>query len=344
MIYRRDQDPFARAATASGGMRAMMTSHLFAPDVVEAGGKYYLYYGIGLSQSGMAMAVGDSPVGPFEYVGRVRYPDSAKPAGWRDGRDGLDDGDMAFFGGRAVLSLRGITLKEYPYDPASLLHDGRLFLYFGLMNCYVVELDMTDMRTVVPNSKGGYATQIFRGGLLGMAREALEKSPTDAHFVNGPSIREIDGTFVLSYYAAGPGGFNGMYYATADRPEGPFTPRGPLVSLGNARFRGQQAPTTTWATPTAACSTSATSGTRSTIATPRPGVPPVPSRSSAPPTVASSTRSTPRWDSARRPSMRSTGGRPTWPATSPTAREPAARATSAIVQRAYDNPRANCRW
>ncbi len=123
-------------------MRGMMTSHLFAPDVVEVAGKYYLYYGIGLSQSGMAMAVADSPVGPFEYVGRVRYPESAKPAGWRDGKDGLDDGDMAFFGGRAMLSRRGITLKEYPYDPTLLLHDGRLFLYFGLMNCYVVELDM----------------------------------------------------------------------------------------------------------------------------------------------------------------------------------------------------------
>ena len=243
VIYRRDQDPFARAATAQGGMRAMMTSHLFAPDVVESGGKYYLYYGIGLSESGMAMAVADSPVGPFEYVGRVRYPESEKPAGWRDGKDGLDDGDMAFFGGRAVLSMRGITLKEYPYDPTLLLHDGRLFLYFGLMNCYVVELDMSDMRTVVKNASGAYATQIFRGGVLGMAREAIQKRPTDAHFVNGPSIREIDGSFVLSYYAAGPGGFNGMYYATADRPEGPFTPRGPLVSLGNARFHGQEAPT-----------------------------------------------------------------------------------------------------
>ena len=124
----------------------------------------------------MAMAVADSPVGPFEYVGRVRYPESEKPAGWRDGKDGLDDGDMAFFGGRAVLSRRGITLKEYPYDPALLLHDGRLFLYFGLMNCYVVELDMADMRTVVTNATGGYATQIFRGGLLGLARDALTKS------------------------------------------------------------------------------------------------------------------------------------------------------------------------
>jgi arabinoxylan arabinofuranohydrolase len=241
VIYRRDQDPFARAAAAKGDKRGL-TSHLFAPDVVEVDGKYYLYYGVALSQSGIAMAVGESPIGPFEYVGRVRYPDSEKPAGWRDGRDGLDDGDMAFLGGRAALSRRGIRLKDYPYDPALLLHDGRLFLYFGLLNCYVVELDMADMRTVIKNPSGGYATQIFRGSPLGLAADMLKKTRADVHFINGPSIREIDSRFVLSYYAMGSGGFNGMYYAVAHQPEGPFTPKGPLVSLGNARFQGQEAP------------------------------------------------------------------------------------------------------
>ena len=243
VIFRRDQDPFARMMTERGGDRLGMKSHLFAPDVVEIEGKYYLYYGIGLSESGIAMAVADSPVGPFEYVGRVRYPESEKPAGWRDGRDGLDDGDMAFFGGRAAISRRGIRFKEYPYDPALLKHDGRLFLYFGLLNCYVVELDLCDMRTVLKNETGGYVTQVVRARPLKLASDLLLKSRTDAHFVNGPSIREIDGRFVLSYYAMGSGGFNGMYYAIADAPQGPFTPMGPLVSLGNARFQGQEAPT-----------------------------------------------------------------------------------------------------
>ncbi len=145
-------------------------------------------------------------------------------------------------GGRAI-SRRGIRFKEYPYDPALLLHDGRLFLYFGLLNCYVVELDMRDMRTVLKNESGGYATQVVRARPLALARDLLVKSRTDAHFVNGPSIREIDGRFVLSYYAMGSGGFNGMYYATADAPQGPFTPQGPLVALGNARFHGQKVPT-----------------------------------------------------------------------------------------------------
>jgi arabinoxylan arabinofuranohydrolase len=241
VIFRRAQDPFARAMTERGD-KLGIKSHLFAPDVVELDGKFYLYYGIGLSESGIAMAVADSPVGPFEYVGRVRYPESAKPVGWNDGKDGIDDGDKAFFGGRAAISRRGLRVKNYPYDPALLLHDGRLFLYFGLLNCYVVELDTHDMRTVVPN-ESGYATQIFRGSFPKLALDMVVKSRKDAHYVNGPSIREIDGKFVLSYYAMGSGGFNGMYYAVADKPDGPFTPAGPLVALGNARFNGQKTPT-----------------------------------------------------------------------------------------------------
>lgn len=243
VIYRRDQDPFARAMTERGGDRLGLKSHLFAPDVVEVEGRYYLYYGVALSESGVAVAVSDSPTGPFEYVGRVRYPDSEKPAGWRDGRDGLDDGDRAFFGGKAAISRRGIRLKEFPYDPALLYHEGRLFLYVGCLNLYVVELDTSDMRTVVKNASGGYATQIFRARPLALVRDLLLGRRTDGHYVNGPSVRYIDGKFVLSYYATGSGGFNGMYHAIADTPEGPFIPAGPLVSLGNARWHGQRKPT-----------------------------------------------------------------------------------------------------
>jgi hypothetical protein len=56
----------------------------------------------------------------------------------------------------------------------------------------------------------------------------------ETSFINGPSIREVDGRFWLSYFAVGGGGFFGMYSAVADDPLGPFQPVGPLVSLGNA--------------------------------------------------------------------------------------------------------------
>ena len=34
-----------------------------------------------MSSSGIGVAVADSPIGPFTYLGRVRYPEDAKPKG-----------------------------------------------------------------------------------------------------------------------------------------------------------------------------------------------------------------------------------------------------------------------
>lgn len=243
VVYRRQQDPFARRMTEKGD-RLGLKSHLFAPDVIEIDGRYFLYYGVALERSGLAVAVADAPTGPFEYVGRVRYPDDAKPAGWTDGADGLEDGDRAFSAGQPALGPLGIRMKDYPYDPALLIHDDRLFLYYGLGYCYVVELDMRDKRTVVMDPETGeYATQLFAARPSSILASMLFGGGPGAQYVNGPSIREIDGRFWLSYYASGRGGFNAMYHAVASSPRGPFTPVGPLVSLGNAGLGGQGGPT-----------------------------------------------------------------------------------------------------
>ena len=88
IITKREQDRFGKKMIDSGDKHATI-SYMFAPDIVEIEGKYYLYYGIGLSKSGLALAVLDSPVGPFEYVGRIRYPEEEKPNGWVDNTDGI---------------------------------------------------------------------------------------------------------------------------------------------------------------------------------------------------------------------------------------------------------------
>jgi hypothetical protein len=233
VIYRRDQDPYIRSVARKRD-RMGAVSGLFAPDVIQLGDAYYLYYGVGLSRSGFGVATATSPTGPFEYVGRVRYPEADKPAGWRDDQDGIDDGDWAFGKGVGMFS-RGRQSKEYPYDPALLHHDGRLFLYFGAGNCSVVELDPADKRTVVRNATTGeYVTPIFRSSAIGPVLALASGRRRKTAFMNGPSIREIDGRFWLSYWAVGGGRFFGMYHAVADHPLGPFTPVGPLVSLGNA--------------------------------------------------------------------------------------------------------------
>jgi hypothetical protein len=234
VIYQRVQDPYVRSV-AHKRDRFGTVSGLFAPDVIGVDDAYFLYYGVGMSRSGFGVATARSPAGPFEYLGRVRYPEAEKPPGWRDDQDGIDDGDWAFGKGAGPFHRGRPSLSEYPYDPALLVHDGRLFLYFGLLNCSVVELDPADKRTVIRGAgTGEYVTPVFRSTLAGAVRALTSGRRRQTAFANGPSIREIDGRFWLSYFAAGGGGFMGMYHAVADDPRGPFQPVGPLVSLGNA--------------------------------------------------------------------------------------------------------------
>lgn len=251
VIYRRDQDPYIAAALAAGTVDPLMHS-LFAPDVIEVKGRYYLYYGVGLSSAGIGVAVADSPAGPFEYLGRVRYPHSEKPADWIDDHDGIDDGDMAFGGGIAVLERpngRGMRIrprkaKHFMYDPSVIYDQGRLFLYFGLASCRVVELDVRDMRTVLADPETGrYASAVLVPSMMVPSTWPGLIRTRGMAMANGPSIRRIDGRYVLVYYAVGPGSTNAMCYATATDPRGPFEYQGILVSLGNVRHGGQKRPT-----------------------------------------------------------------------------------------------------
>ncbi|MFH8248948.1 family 43 glycosylhydrolase [Microbacterium sp. B2969] len=221
VIYPRMQDPYVADRVGRG--KDGINAHLFAPDVIEVDGRYLMYYGVGLSASGFGLAVAPSPTGPFEYVGRLRYP---------DGRV-FGDGKGAFSGGR-------LRIAEYPYDPAMLHHDGRLFLYFGLLNCSVIELDPADGLTVIRNpDTGRFITPILRATPLDAIRAARSGRARRTVMVNGPSIREVDGRFVLSYWAMGGEEFSGMYHAISVSPSGPFTPAGPLVALGNGWLNEQ---------------------------------------------------------------------------------------------------------
>ena len=68
-------------------------------------GRYYLYYCFSFHPE-IGVAVSDSPAGPFEFHGHVKYPDHIE-------------------GGK--------TLQEFmPFDPAVLTDDdGRVYLYYG---------------------------------------------------------------------------------------------------------------------------------------------------------------------------------------------------------------------
>lgn len=248
-IYKREQDPFVKKQLDSG-KATMFNSNLFAPDVVAVNDKYYLYYGVGMSGSGFGVAVADSPIGPYTYIGRVRYPESEKKQNWKDCYDGIEDGDMAFGNGVPPFKLKpgrgfGMHVKHYPYDPGVIFDNGRLFLYYGLAFCRVVELDINDMRTVLMNEKTGrYESEVLVPSFLPTSEKMMKKRNTGGiGMVNAPSIRKIDGQFCLTYYAMGPNHTNAMCYALADSPFGPFTYGGILVSLGNASYMDQTEPT-----------------------------------------------------------------------------------------------------
>ena len=204
MIFHRLQDPYVRSVAHKRDPLGVV-SGLFAPDVIGIDDAYFLYYGVGMSRSGFGVATATSPTGPFQYVGRVRYPEAAKPPGWRDDQDGIDDGDWAFGKGTGPFHRGRPSLREYPYDPALLVHSGRLLLYFGLLSCSVVELDPADKRTVARNpATGQYVTPIFRSTLARPARALTSGQRHQTAFMNGPSIREIDRRFWLSYWATPP--------------------------------------------------------------------------------------------------------------------------------------------
>lgn len=112
--------------TADGADRKADTSEwtnnlLFAPDVVEKDGKYYLYtYIVGAEG---AVSVSDKPEGPFKLIGRYD---------WKGKKVG-DDG---------IFNDPGVLVDD----------DGRVYVYYGFTESNMNELDGTDMHTVIDGS------------------------------------------------------------------------------------------------------------------------------------------------------------------------------------------------
>ncbi|MDD6051946.1 MAG: family 43 glycosylhydrolase [Clostridiales bacterium] len=95
---------------------------MYAPDVVEKDGKYYLYAYV-FYQKG-CVAVADKPEGPFKVISTYRYD---LPEGWAEHGTFVDPG----------------TLVD---------DDGRVYVYCGFERSYMCELDPTDMVTVLPDT------------------------------------------------------------------------------------------------------------------------------------------------------------------------------------------------
>ena len=195
---------------------------LFAPDVVEKDGKYYLFaYIVG---SVGAIAVSDRPEGPFKTIGK--YDAEAALAELKAHPEkyveNINDTDKRLDANTGRPEENGTNLEiairdlEFPImiDPGVLVDDdGRVYVYCGYLHSYMFELDPADMHTVVP---GSYRKDILKKG-----------APHE--FFEACSPRKINGTYYLIY---SPRHCSRLAYATADNPYGPFEYRGYLVDSG----------------------------------------------------------------------------------------------------------------
>ncbi len=200
VIYRKDQDPYNQDVLP-----------LYAPDVIcGPDRRYYLYYCIKFQDS-IHVAVADRPTGPYEFYGRVHYPDGQ------------------------VMS------ENQPYDPSVIVTDGKVYLYFGFAPCMiniprykgqdlrggsVLELE-NDMLTVkkgpeivIPSMKYGKGTS-FEGN----------------EYFEGPSIRKIGDLFYLIYSSVNT---HQLCYATSSEPMSGFVFRGCIISNGDVGYKGRK--------------------------------------------------------------------------------------------------------
>lgn len=97
------------------------TNELYAPDVIEKDGKYYLYAYI-LGSKG-AIGVADKPEGPFKLLNTYQY----------DEKDAGDDG---------IYNDAGVLVDD----------DGKVYVYYGFEHSNMNELDPETMVDVLPGS------------------------------------------------------------------------------------------------------------------------------------------------------------------------------------------------
>lgn len=165
---------------------------LYAPDVVEKDGKYYLYAYI-VNAKG-CVAVSDRPEGPFRLLSKYKYtiPDEICCSGWF-------------------------------IDPGVLVDDdGRTYIYCGFERSFMAEINSENMYEVLD----GTCIEHF---IPCEERPEDGFSERDSLFFEACSPRKVNGTYYMIY---SPLRGSRLAYATSDSPTGPFRYRGYIVDNG----------------------------------------------------------------------------------------------------------------
>lgn len=167
-------------------------NELFAPDVVEKDGKYYLYAYIVNSPG--CVAVSDRPEGPFKLLSKYSYTMSDE-----------------------------ICCNGWFIDPGVLVDDdGRTYIYCGFERSFMAEVNSGNMYEIIGGSEIEHIIP---------CREQTEGGfdEKDKLFFEACSPRKINGTYYLIY---SPKRGSRLAYATSDSPTGPFEYRGWIVDNG----------------------------------------------------------------------------------------------------------------
>lgn len=229
--YRRTDDP----SNADDSMQ------LWAPDVTQGpDGRYYLYYCYSFYPE-IGVAVSDSPAGPYEFYGHVKYPKEI---------------------------LGGKTLREYmPFDPAVLTDDdGRVYLYYGFApacekemkapKCSEEELakmppkdrKMMENFSAIEFGENGMAVELEQD-MITMKEVPHACIPGGHHtagtgfeghgFFEASSIRKINGTYYFVYSSHKS---HELCYATSDKPMEGYRFGGTIISNADLGLNGRTEP------------------------------------------------------------------------------------------------------
>ncbi len=232
VTYRKDQDPRAKEGKLPD---------YYAPDCVRGNdGRYYLYYcptGPNLTPFGpISVAVGDTPAGPFNYLGDVQYKD-------------------------------GTVMKKYlTNDPALINDNGKIYMYYGwsinrdfrskffrplynFVQSKLYKRSLKEVRTTKPSIMGCACVELEDDMLTvkqppHIVLDSVTTAPKNSEyydhaFYEAPSIRKFDDLYYLVYSS---GKNNELAYATSKYPDRDFVYRGVIISNADLGYKGNNKP------------------------------------------------------------------------------------------------------
>lgn len=201
VIYRKRQDPGNPL-----GIRS-----LYAPDVVQGpDGRYYLYYAFDfLGEIGVAVC--DTPAGQYSFYGKVHHK-NGKIWGKKSG-------------------------EQFPFDPAVLNDDGRIWLYSG----FATKVPFVASRWHNLRNDGGTVMELEPDMVTIKTEPKVifpikDKPGAFPHaFFEASSIRKMGEKYCFVYSSQHN---HDLCYALSDRPDGDFQYGGVLVDLGDLYLDG----------------------------------------------------------------------------------------------------------